>query len=208
MAAVQNGGLALEWVLTALGATWESAYLALDETRPGADGVTFLPYLSGERTPLMNPDIRGGWWGAGLEHDRRHLLRAALEGVAFSLRHAMTALTELEIDPPELLVAGGGAAHPAWRALLAEVFNRPLRGTEVNAASARGAALLGQVAIGWFADVAETASVAPETQTPAEPDLTSQGAYDAAYESFIARTSSAAKTNSPSGAWHQEVNGR
>lgn len=193
MAAVQNGGLALEWVLSALGATWDAAYQALDETRPGANGVTFLPYLAGERTPLMDPDIRGGWWGVGLEHDRRHLLRAAMEGVAFALRHAMAALAELGIDPLELLIAGGGAAHPAWRSLLVDVLGRPLRGTSVDAASARGAALLGQVAIGWFADVAETRSVAPETESATTPDPASRVGYDEAYEVFIERTFTATK---------------
>lgn len=194
MAAVQNGGLALEWVLTALGATWEGAYAALGETRPGADGVTFLPYLSGERTPLMNPDVRGGWFGVGLEHDRRHLLRAALEGVAFALRHAMTALVDLGIDPAELLVAGGGASHPAWRVLLADVLGRPLRGADVEAASARGAALLGQVASGWFATVAETARVAPKSEEATEPDPMVADAYNAAYGTFIERTFAVAET--------------
>jgi xylulokinase len=194
MAAVQNAGLALEWVLAALGTTWESAYEALDATLPGAGGVTFLPYLSGERTPLMNPDIRGGWSGVGLEHDRRHLLRAALEGVAFALRHAMAALSDLDVDAPELLVAGGGSTHPQWRALLADVLGRPLRGTEVNAASARGAALLGQVAIGWFADVAETRAAAPQAGLVIVPDRTLRPGYEAAYETFINRTLAATGT--------------
>jgi xylulokinase len=196
MAAVQNAGLALEWVLSGLGANWDAAYEALAETPPGAGGVTFLPYLSGERTPLMDANVRGGWMGVGLEHDRSHLLRAAFEGVAFALKHALAAFETLNIDPTEFVVAGGGATHPVWRTLLADVLESPLTLTSVDAASARGAALLAQVAIGWFDDVAATAASAPAPTESTAPSPSS-GAYDAPYAAFIDRTFRAAGRRIP-----------
>src|SRR5918911_50638 len=94
MAAVQNAGLALEWVLKVLKVSWEEAYREAFFVPPGAEGVTFLPYLSGERTPHFDPHIRGAWVGLGLSHERGHLLRAAFEGVAFALREGLESLEE------------------------------------------------------------------------------------------------------------------
>ena len=77
---------------------------------PGSGGVAFLPYLSGERTPRFDPGARGAWTGLGLDHTRGHLLRAALEGVAFALREGLEALEDLGVTAPELRLAGGGAS--------------------------------------------------------------------------------------------------
>lgn len=77
---------------------------------PGAGGVTFLPYLSGERTPHFDAGARGAWTGLGLGHERGHLLRAALEGVTFALREGVEALEDADTAIPELRLAGGGSA--------------------------------------------------------------------------------------------------
>lgn len=81
MAAIQNAGLALEWVLGVLGLTWDSTYELVRTVPPGCDGLIFLPYLTGERTPHLNPEATGTWHGIKRFHSRAHLLRAALEGV-------------------------------------------------------------------------------------------------------------------------------
>jgi xylulokinase len=88
MAAMQNAGLALVWVRRLLGASWRVVYEEAFSVLAGAGGVTFLPYLSGERTPHLDPEARGAWVGLGLDHERGHLLRAALEGVAFACARA------------------------------------------------------------------------------------------------------------------------
>ncbi len=150
MAAVQNAGLALEWVRNLLGASWPEVYEEAFSVPPGAEGATFLPYLTGERTPHFDPDIRGGWSGISLKHGRGHLMRAALEGVAFSLRQALEALEKTGLQAPELLLAGGGASHPLWRQLLASVLQRPLLVLPDANVSAIGAALLGGMAIGTY----------------------------------------------------------
>src|SRR5215210_2907338 len=181
MAAVQNAGLALEWVRRVLGASWEDVYEEAFAVSPGSGGVAFLPYLSGERTPRFDPGARGAWTGLGLDHTRGHLLRAALEGVAFAMRE------DLGIDAPGLRLAGGGAGGSAgepWRQLLADVLGRPLwlLPDEISSvASARGAALLAGLASGVYPAAEDTLSLMPEPERSISPG----GAdYEVAYEHY------------------------
>lgn len=153
MAAIQNAGLALEWVRRVLGASWEEVYEEAFSVPPGSGGVSFLPYLSGERTPVLDPDARGAWIGLGLDHGRAHLLRAALEGVAFALREGIEALEAAGNPVRELRLAGGGTIGEPWRRMLADVLGRSLTllPDEVSTvASARGAALLAGLAAGVY----------------------------------------------------------
>jgi xylulokinase len=169
MAAMQNAGLALEWVRGVLGLSWPEMYRALATVPPGCEGLTFLPYLSGERTPHLNPEARSAWLGLHLHHTRAHLARAALEGVAFSLRDGLVALEATGIKAPVLLLAGGGTLEAAWRQLLADVLGRPLEALSVPAASARGAALLAGIASGCYPDAEATLAIAPSATRCAEP---------------------------------------
>jgi xylulokinase len=186
MAAVQNVGLALEWVLETLGvSSWEEAYREAYSVPIGAEGVAFLPYLSGERTPHLDPSVRGGWVGLGLGHRRAHLLRAALEGVAYSLRTALEALLETGIQVPELKLVGGGTLETSWQQLLADVLGRPLRllsPSVASIASARGAALLAGLASGVYTSVDETLILAPEVQRTVMPQNAAR--YEAAYARY------------------------
>ena len=186
MAAIQNAGLALEWARKVLGATWEEVYLEAFSVPPGANGVAFLPYLSGERTPRFDPSARGAWTGLGLDHTRGHLLRAALEGVAFALREGLEALEEAGTPAPELRLAGGGSGGDSggpWRQLLADVLGRPLRllpESVAPVASARGAALLAGLASGVFEKVEDTLDLAPDTGETIQPGE-QESAYEIAY---------------------------
>jgi xylulokinase len=182
MGAVQNAGLALEWALRTLGAGWADAYAALEATPPGAGGLTFLPYLTGERTPFLDAGLTGAWLGLRLHHGRAHLLRAALEGVAFAIRQAAEALKRAGHPPAPLRLAGGGSRHPAWRQLMADVLDAPLDAVPTSAASARGAALLAGVAAGVFPDARATLMVAPRPEPAASPRR--PAAYEAAYRRF------------------------
>jgi xylulokinase len=182
MAAIQNAGLALEWARRVLGVSWEEVYEEAFAVPPGAGGVAFLPYLSGERTPRFDPGARGAWTGLGLDHDRGHLLRAALEGVAFALREGLEALEEAGTPVPELRLAGGGASSEPWRLMLADVLGRPLRplpDAVASVASARGAALLAGVASGVYRTVEDVPAPAPERVIPP-----GDGAYEAAYARY------------------------
>jgi xylulokinase len=188
MAAIQNAGLALEWVRGVLGVSWKDVYEEAFAVPPGSDGVTFLPYLSGERTPRFDPGARGAWTGLGLDHTRAHLLRGALEGVAFALREALEALEDLGIVAPELRLAGGGTGRGSgepWRQLLADVLGRPLLllPDEISSvASARGAAFLAGLASGVYPAAEDTLPLTPEPERAIRPGET---AYEAAYERYM-----------------------
>ena len=187
MAAIQNAGLALEWARKVLGASWEEVYEDAFATPPGAEGALFLPYLSGERTPRFDPAARGAWTGLGLGHGRGHLLRAALEGVAFALREGLEALESTGVSVDELRLAGGGTGGSSgepWRQLLADVLGRPLRllPDEITpVASARGAALLAGLASGAYDTPGDT--LAPEPGPSVEPGEETP-AYDEAYARY------------------------
>jgi xylulokinase len=187
MAAIQNAGLALEWARGVLGVSWEEVYDEAFRVPPGAGGVVFLPYLSGERTPRFDPGARGAWSGLGLDHGRGHLLRAALEGVAFALREGLEALEEAGIPVPELRLAGGGTASEPWRQLLADVLGRPLQllpDAVTSVASARGAALLAGVASGAYRTVEDTLPLAPDPDQKIQPGEAS-AAYEGAYTRYL-----------------------
>lgn len=184
MSAVQNAGLALEWALKVLKVSWDEAYREACSIPPGAGGVAFLPYLSGERTPHFDPNVRGAWVGLSLSHERGHLLRAAFEGVAFALREGLEALEETGVCVHELRLAGGGTLREPWRKLLADVLGRPLRAvpdTIARSASARGAALLAGIAADVYRTLVDTVALAPE------PDRTILPRESAPYEAAYAR---------------------
>jgi xylulokinase len=163
LAAMQNAGLALEWVRGILGLSWQQVYTQAFSVPPGCEGLTFLPYLTGERTPHLDPHVRGAWVGLGLHHTQAHLMRSALEGVAFALRQGFEALEATGFTATQLRLAGGGTQEMSWKQLLTDVLRIPLYATAVTAASARGAALLAGIGIGAYADANETIEL---TATP------------------------------------------
>lgn len=164
LAAIQNAGLALEWARRALRCDWEEFYALAREAPAGSRGLVFLPYLTGDRTPHLNPRARGGWTGAGLEHGPEHLARAAFEGVALSIREALAVMPPAQTDVIRL--AGGGSVHPWWRQMLADTLDRPLQIVDVPSASVVWAAMLaGAPAEGARA----SADRAPEVTQP-HPD--------------------------------------
>jgi xylulokinase len=153
---------------------------------PGADGVTFLPYLQGERTPHRDASARGAFVGLSLAHTRAHLTRAVLEGIAFALRDSLSILQELGLSPTHLLLTGGGAKSPFIRRLQADVYGVPVSTVNREEGPAYGAALLAAVGVGAFADLATAARVTL-TRGPSErPDSQAHRGYQAAYDRFRA----------------------
>ncbi len=142
LGAVQNVGVALDWVRRTLGWSWEELYGRAAEVPAGADGVTFLPYLTGERTPHMDPRARAAWSGLSLSHTPAHMARAAIEGVAYAVADAVMACIEAGGEPDDIALTGGGAGHALPRRVLADVLGRRLGIAEVKNASAVGAAVL------------------------------------------------------------------
>jgi xylulokinase len=122
---------------------------------PGAEGLLFLPYLRGERSPHRDPSARGAFAGLTARHELGHLTRAVFEGVAFSLRDSLETFRELDVQIDEVRALGGGARSPLWRTIQADVFGAPVVRTVIDEGPAYGAALLAGVAVGFFADVPE-----------------------------------------------------
>ncbi|GCE21043.1 FGGY family carbohydrate kinase [Dictyobacter kobayashii] len=125
MAAVQNAGLVLDWVRQTLNASWEEMYTSAATIDPGADGLIFLPDMTKERAHQPANHHGGAFLHLRLNHQRAHLLHAALEGVAFGIRQAFEALPGAQ-ESSSIRLAGGGSVHPAWRQMLADILNRDL----------------------------------------------------------------------------------
>ena len=154
---------------------------------PGVEGLTFLPYLAGERTPHADPDARGAFSGLSLRHDRGALTRAVLEGVAFGLRDGLDLVAEAAGAPPSLgRVSGGGARSPLWTAILASVLELPLQRVAVDEGASFGAALLGGVAAGAFGDVHEAVAACVRPGAVIEPVAAWIEPYREARERFVA----------------------
>ena len=154
---------------------------------PGAEGVTFLPYLQGERTPHRNAALRAAFVGLSLAHSRGHMTRAVLEGVCFALRDSVTILKELGLMPSALLLTGGGAKSNFIRQLQADIFGLPVTTVNREEGGAYGAALLAAVGAGAFPDlktaVQQTLTRAPRTS----PNAAMHRAYEPVYERFRTR---------------------
>jgi xylulokinase len=153
---------------------------------PGADGLLFLPYLTGERTPHADPDARAAFAGLELRHDRGALVRAVLEGVAYGLRDSLELIRALGLEPERGRALGGGARSELWLRIVASVLELPLERVAVEEGAAYGAALLGGVAGGVFADVHEAVAACVRTRDTIEPEPDWVERYAAGYERYRA----------------------
>lgn len=134
------------------------------EVAPGCDGLFFLPYLSGERTPHANPHARGAFVGLTVRHRRGHMTRAVLEGVALGLRDSLDLIRFAGVEPRTAKITGGGARSAVWRQIIADVLNIPLTTTSAAQGGAFGAALLAGAGTGVFTSVPVVATSRGDTQ--------------------------------------------
>jgi xylulokinase len=136
----------------------------------GSDGLLFLPYLSGERSPHPDPLARGAFVGLTLSHDRRHMTRAVLEGVAFGLRDGLQLMQEAGMPPPaQIRASGGGTASPLWRQILADVLGAEMATVNTSEGAAYGAALLAVTGAGWYPSVPATVEAMVSSRPVAAP---------------------------------------
>lgn len=198
MGVTQGAGLSLRWVRDNLGLperalerwTGEDAYELLAKEAvmapAGSDGLIFLPYLQGERTPHLDAHARGGWIGLTARHDRRHLIRAVLEGVAFSLKDCFTILREQGLAIEQMRATGGGAKSVIWRQIIADVLGVELVTTNATEGPAFGAALLAGVASGVYASVKEACEQTVRIEERTSPRSENQRVYAEGYETYQA----------------------
>jgi xylulokinase len=152
-----------------------------EQAPAGSEGLIFLPYLSGERTPYPDPNARGAFFGLTLRHNKRHMARSVLEGVAYSLRDCIELFRELNVPITQVRAIGGGARSLAWRQILADVFGTELVTVNVTDGAPYGAALLAGVGTGVYADVAAACEATVRIVDRMEPIAANQVAYDQYY---------------------------
>ena len=150
----------------------------------GSEGLLFLPYLTGERTPHADPHARGAFVGLGLRHTKAHMARAIMEGVCYGLRDSLEILREMNLPIAEIRNTGGGSRSSFWRQMQSDVFRAPLVGMAIDEGAAFGAALLGGVAGGVWADVPAACAVAVRTKDLVKPNRQAAGVYNKYYRVY------------------------
>lgn len=198
MGVTQGAGLSLRWVRDNIGLperalerwTGMDAYEFLtqeaENVAPGSDGLIFLPYLQGERTPHLDANARGGWIGLTASHDRRHLVRSVLEGVAFSLKDCFAIISEQGLRIDQLRATGGGARSPLWRQIIADVLGTELVLTNASEGPALGAALIAGVASGVYSSLQAACEKTVHVTQRTVPNAETAPAYARAYETYRA----------------------
>ena len=189
MGAMLTAGLSLRWFRELLQLAGEDdAYDRLSEladgVKPCSEGVLFLPYLAGERSPLMDPRARGCFIGLTLRHGAAHLARAIMEGVAFALRQVLDTIEALDVQVGKLLAAGNGLVSPVWRQIVADVLNRPLHLSQESEQTGRGAAMIAGIGAGIYRGYAELIEIIPNEREVTRPLSSNRKLYDEQYRRF------------------------
>ena len=190
MGVVLSAGAALAWFRQAMLGTTETPP-TYDElireaarTPAGADGLTFLPYLTGERTPHADSNARGVFAGVHAGHRRGHLVRAVMEGVVFALRDSLELMRRLRVDATEAVAVGGGARSIVWRQMQADILGVPVVTVAPSAGAPYGAAMLAAVGSGGFTSVTEASCAWLRPLDRIEPSPKVADAYGQAYERY------------------------
>jgi xylulokinase len=194
MGVTLSAGGSLSWWRHATGHGYDVLVEAAGEVPPGAEGLVFLPYLSGERTPHLDPRARGAFVGLTARHGIPHMTRAVMEGVVFSLRDSLEIMRGLGVSVEGVRATGGGARSQLWRELQADIYGVPIHRTTADEGPAYGAALLSGVAAGMYGDVEEACSTVRLRDEVTEPDPERTRVYEehyAVYRSLYPVTSEA-----------------
>lgn len=158
-----------------------------EDVPPGSEGLLFLPYLTGERTPYPDPLARGAWVGLTVRHRRAHMTRAVLEGVAFGIRDSFTLIREAGLGAIEQVrISGGGAKSPLWRQIMADVLNVELVTVNTTEGAAFGAALLAGVGAGLFEDVPAACEATIQITGQTTPSAETAALYEKVYPRYRA----------------------
>ncbi len=196
MGVTQGAGLSLRWFRDNLAsreaeearAAGKDAYDILAgeaaSAPPGCEGLLYLPYLMGERTPHLDPLARGVFFGLTARHTRAHMIRAILEGVAYSLRDSLEIFGEMGVPVQQVRASGGGGRSALWRQIQADIFNREMVTINSTEGSAYGAALIAAAGTGGFASVVEACRACIRVTDRCEPDRAAASMYDEYYRVF------------------------
>ena len=196
MGVTQGAGLSLKWFRDNFcGAEKETAkYMGVDEyylmdkqaeTVPvGAERLLYLPYLMGERTPHLDPNARGVFFGLSAMHTKKHMLRAVMEGVSYSLRDCVEVFREMDINVSDMMACGGGGSSPLWRSMLADLYNCPVKTASSKEGPALGVALLASVGAGIYSSVPEACKAVVAVDKTQQPDPAKVPEYEKFYKLY------------------------
>src|SRR5437660_391926 len=193
MGVTQGAGLSLRWFRDQFGAENEDgrdSYDRLTEEAArapaGSDGLLWAPYLMGERTPHLDPHARAALVGLTASHTRAHIVRAILEGVAFSLRDTFEIFKEMSVPVETIRLGGGGARAPLWRQIQADVYGQRVETVAAEEGAAYGAALLAGVGAGAWPSVDAACETVVRVATTIEPETDAARLLARQYERFRA----------------------
>jgi len=192
MGVTQGAGLSLRWfkdqfgVIDGDGDPYEYLISEAAAVPPGANGLLWAPYLMGERTPHLDPNARAALVGITASHTRAHVVRAILEGVAFSLRDSFEILKEMGVPAQNVRLAGGGARSALWRQIQADIYGQPVEIVEAEEGAAYGVALLAGVGTKAWSSVDEACLSVVKTKARIAPDIKSAELMDRQYKAFQA----------------------
>jgi xylulokinase len=188
MGVTQGAGLSLHWFRKNLapGTTYDDLTAEAVKAQPGSQGLFWLPYLMGERTPHLDASARGGWIGLTAKHTRADLIRALLEGVSYSQKDCLNVIEQMGVQARSVRLSGGGARSPFWQQMLADVFGKPVSILENQEGSAYGAALLALVGAGEYASVREVCKAAVHEVRTCEPQPAAQKVYSEGHRTYCA----------------------
>ena len=196
MGVMLSAGMSLRWFRDQLGEPERTLALQQDrdpyellsrkaaEAPAGCDGLVFLPYLTGERTPHADPCARGVFFGLDLTKTRAHVVRSVMEGVVFGLNDSLEIMRELGVSLSNVVAGGGGARSALWREMQADVFDIPIVTPRESDAAMLGAALLAGVASGVYTSIEEACGTAVSYTGRNEPDPANEESYGRAYSLF------------------------
>jgi xylulokinase len=188
MGVTQGAGLSLQWFRNQLapGEDYDDLTAEAATSSVCAQGLFWLPYMMGERTPHLDATARGGWIGVTASHKRADLIRALIEGVSFSLKDCLDIIEHMGVPVDSVRVSGGGAKSPFWRQMLADVFAKPAVTLETQEGSAYGAALLSLVGSSVYANVPEACRAVVRETERVEPRSFESQKYARGHEVYRA----------------------
>ena len=196
MGVTQAAGLSLKWfrdnfceseMKTAAEMGVDAYYLTDKEAAQspiGCQKLVYLPYLMGERTPHIDPDCRGMFFGLSAIHTKRDMIRAVMEGVSYSLRDCLEVLKGMGVDVSDMTACGGGGSSPLWRSMLADIFACPIKTAESKEGPALGAAILAGVGAGIYPSVQEACDAVVRYNPAQQPTAENIPQYDKIYEVY------------------------
>lgn len=182
-----GGGGTLKWFRQEFGKgmSFDELTAEGEAVRPGSDGVIFLPYMAGERSPIWNPDAKGVFYGLSFDKTRGHMIRALLEGVALSLNHNLETAAEVGAKVETMNAMGGAANSRLWTQIKADVTGRTIQVPTSDTATTLGAALLAGVGCGVYRDYDEAVSKTIVITRVQEPDMANHEVYKKSMELYL-----------------------